>query len=126
MWSAGPHFWKWRREYPAEPYWVHFQTMDVHWPYNPVPPFAGLYVEPELRERFYEWERRLAAAQGMPGPAPPDWRRYSSELFEKAGVDRAAFFNALRGLYDETMAHNDYQIGRMVERLKRCLPPGRD
>jgi arylsulfatase A-like enzyme len=111
-------FWKWRREYPGEPYWVHFQTTDVHWPHNPVPPFAGLYVEPELRDRFYEWERRLAATQGLAGPAWPNSRRYSSELCEKAGVDRAAFFNVVRGLYDESMAHNDYQIGRMVERLK--------
>ena len=25
-------FWRWREVYPAEPYWVHFQTTDVHWP----------------------------------------------------------------------------------------------
>jgi hypothetical protein len=25
-------FWKWRRDYPAEPFWAHFQTTDVHGP----------------------------------------------------------------------------------------------
>jgi arylsulfatase A-like enzyme len=29
-----------------------------------------------------------------------------------------AFFDAGRGLYDETLAHNDYQLGKFVERLK--------
>ena len=43
-------FWKWRNEYPSEPYWVHFQTTDVHGPHNPPPPFAGLYVNPERRK----------------------------------------------------------------------------
>ncbi len=41
-----------------------------------------------------------------------------SEAFEKTGIDRRAFFDVARGLYDETMAHQDYQLGRFVERLK--------
>jgi arylsulfatase A-like enzyme len=109
-------FWRWREAYPGEPYWVHFQTTDVHWPWNPVPPFAGLFVSPELRERFYGWERRLAAARGLGGPVWPG--RFPPELFEKAGVSHVPFYDAGRGLYDETMAHNDYQLGRLVERLK--------
>ena len=52
-------FWKWRSEYPSEPYWVHFQTTDVHGPNNPPAPFAGLYVNPERRKLLKEWERRL-------------------------------------------------------------------
>ena len=39
-------FWRWREAYPGEPYWVHFQTTDVHWPYQPVAPFAGLFITP--------------------------------------------------------------------------------
>ncbi|MCK4932752.1 MAG: sulfatase-like hydrolase/transferase, partial [Candidatus Aminicenantes bacterium] len=42
-------FWKWRESYPGQPYWVHFQTTDVHWPFKPPAPFAGVYVEPKLR-----------------------------------------------------------------------------
>jgi len=103
-------FWRWRAAYPAEPYWVRFQTTDVHSPNTPVPPFAGLYVSPEQRATFMnDWEPRLDEAGGT---FP------YSEAFEKTGIDRQAFFDVARGLYDETMAHQDYQLGRFVERLK--------
>ncbi len=110
-------FWMWREAYPGEPYWVHFQTTDVHWPLKPLAPFAGLYVKPDLRERYYEWERQLAEAAGLSGPTWPN-PRAQVELFKKTNTHRVAFYDALRGLYDETMAHNDYQIGQLVERLK--------
>ena len=102
-------FWRWREAYPGEPYWVHFQTTDVHWPWNPVAPFDGLYISPERRETYHQWERQLGSAH--PWLYPPS-------AYEKAGINRIEFFNAARGLYDEAMAHNDYQIARLVERLK--------
>ena len=105
-------FWKWRNEYPSEPYWVHFQTTDVHGPDNPPAPFAGLYVNPERRKLLKEWERKLMGPENRWFGGP--W----SDRFEKTGVDRFAFYNAKRNLYAETMAHQDYQIGRLVERLK--------
>jgi arylsulfatase A-like enzyme len=39
-------------------------------------------------------------------------------MFERAGVNRVAYAAANRDVYDEGMAHQDYQIGRLVERLK--------
>jgi arylsulfatase A-like enzyme len=88
----------------------------VHWPWNPVAPFAGLYVEPDLRERFYERQRQLAAAAGLARPIYPGW--YPAEAYEKTGISRLAHIDAARSLYDEGMAHNDYQLGQLVERLK--------
>ena len=41
-----------------------------------------------------------------------------SEAWDKTGLSRPDFFALHQGLYDETMAHNDYQIGRLVEWLK--------
>ncbi len=111
-------FWEWRTDYPGEPYWVHFQTTDVHWPWKPPAPFAGLFVSSQQRKQYQLWERELAGAAGM---ARPGWltpHSYPLSAFEKMGIDRFAFFNTARGLYDEAMAHNDYQIGRLVERLK--------
>lgn len=110
-------FWQWRNAYPAEPYWVHFQTTDVHWPWKPVAPFAGLYITRERRQRYYEWERQVGQAGGAPGPTWPG-PRISPEIFEGVGVSREAFYRAGRDLYDETMTHNDYQLGRLVGRLK--------
>jgi arylsulfatase A-like enzyme len=104
-------FWDWRDEYPAEPYWVHFQTTDVHGPQDlPVPaPFSGLYVGSEELQTWLEHREQLSEEGG---------RGFYSEAWEKTGLDRVAFYTTWRGLYDQGMAHNDYQIGRLVERLK--------
>ena len=48
-------FWTWRSDYPAEPYWVHFQPTDVHNNHTPVAPFAGLYADTDRRRRFDDW-----------------------------------------------------------------------
>lgn len=100
-------FWKWREGYPGGPYWVHFQTTDVHVPYSPVAPFSGLFVTPEQRELLNEWTRKLRKVTGL-------WE----ERFKNAGINRIEYHNIVRGLYDESMAHQDCQIGQMVERLK--------
>ncbi len=40
------------------------------------------------------------------------------EVFETAGIDPMEYISVSQGLYDEGMAHNDYQIGRLVNRIK--------
>ena len=78
------NFWRWREAYPAEPYWVHFQTTDVHGPNRPVPPFAGLYVSPEQRATYRAWRRQFRRLFSG-GSAP------YSDAFEKTGINRQAF-----------------------------------
>ena len=102
-------FWSWREQYPAEPYWVHFQATDVHNNFPAVPPFAGRFVSAVERETWTRWGERLQEAGG---------RGEYSDSFEKTGISRTAYWSLMQGLYDETMAHNDYQIGRLIERLK--------
>ena len=99
-------FWQWRDAYPGEPYSVRFQTTDVHWPHRPAAPFSGLFIEAERRQAAEAWSQRLDEAGDWP------------EAFEETGIDRVAFATAYRDLYDEAMAHQDYQIGRLVQRLK--------
>jgi arylsulfatase A-like enzyme len=111
-------FWNFRRLSPAEPYWVHFQTTDVHEPNEPVQPFAGLFVSPEERTRLHAWEERLWTA-GAPAFGTTSITGFYDFALQRAGIDREAYFALRRGLYDETMAHQDYQLGRLVERLKR-------
>jgi arylsulfatase A-like enzyme len=105
-------FWQWRETYPAEPYWVHFQTTDVHGPQDlPIPaPFSGLFASPEERETWGAWRDSLRDAEGRGG--------LYGERWESTGIDRVAFHTLWQALYDQAMAHNDYQIGRLVERLK--------
>ncbi len=107
-------FWSWREAYPGAPYWAHFQTTDVHAGVNAGPaPFAGLFISAERRETLKEWHTRVGETSGRPNPYG-EW----PEMFERAGVNRVAYAAANRDMYDEGMAHQDYQIGRLVERLK--------
>jgi arylsulfatase A-like enzyme len=101
-------FWEWREAYPGEPFWAHFQTVDIHGDFPAVAPFGGLFVS---AEEFGAWEAAqepLGEAEGNP------W----TGIFEAAEVDRVAYFMTMQGMYDEAMAYNDYQLGRFVERLK--------
>jgi arylsulfatase A-like enzyme len=102
-------YWSWREAYPAEPYWAHFQTTDVHEDFPAVTPFAGLFVGPAERETWRDWNERLGEEGGHGA---------YSEAYEATGISRTAFFSLHQGMYDETMAHNDYQLGRLVDRLK--------
>ena len=100
-------FWSWRRDYPGGPYWAHIQPTDVHLPWTQSAPFAGLFIDPAQQRTYLEWYKRIGLTEGSFG-----------ERFEKAGIDPARFSYLARGLYDETMAHQDDEIGRFVERLK--------
>jgi arylsulfatase A-like enzyme len=101
-------FWDFREAYPAEPYWVHFQPVDVHQPWKPVAPFAGLYATLEERRVFGEMTKKMEGVR---------FQSYA-ERIEKAGVDTALYSQISRKLYDESMAHQDHAIGKLVERIK--------
>jgi arylsulfatase A-like enzyme len=105
-------FWTWREAYPGEPYWVHFQPVDIHYDFPAAAPFSGLFVSPEQATTWLEWsERRDRWDEKNNGGM-------YSDVWKETGIDRVEFFTVAQGLYDETMAHNDYQLGRLVERLK--------
>jgi len=103
-------FWRWRTAYPGEPYYVHFQTTDVHTDHYSVPPFAGLFISADRRQLRDTWNERLDEARASGATF--------DEAFERTGINRVEYFTAQRDLHDETMAHQDHQIGQLVARLK--------
>ncbi|HZL99561.1 MAG TPA: sulfatase, partial [Planctomycetota bacterium] len=106
-----------RRDYPGQPYWAHFQTTDVHEPNEPVAPFAGLFVSGGELERLQEWDEAIdQAAGGLFGTT--SIAGFYDTALERAGVPRQPYFNVRRGLYDETMAQQDRQLERFVQQLK--------
>jgi arylsulfatase A-like enzyme len=102
-------FFEWRNAYPGQPYWVHFQTTDVHEPFRPEAPFAGLFIDPERRERYIESDDALSE---MPG-----WF-FEPGNYEALGITVEQHALAQQALYDEAMAHQDYHLRRFVSRLK--------
>lgn len=101
-------FWRFREAYPGEPYWVHFQPTDVHMPWVPVPPFAGLFASVEDRKAYDEMRKKFYGITGG------TW----DDILEQAGVDPVKYMELVRKFYDESMAHQDHMIGRLVARLK--------
>jgi len=114
-------FWDWRDTSPGEPYWVHFQTTDVHGSRNrPPAPFAGLFTAADDWARFARWDSTLGEWQSRNAArveTEPDWRR---TRFTETGIDRREYYNLDRSFYDERMAHQDHQLGRLIERLKEA------
>jgi arylsulfatase A-like enzyme len=113
-------FWEWREAYPAQPYWVHFQTVDSHWPWGSVAPFTGLFGSVDAQRRLADWASQLEEAGLGLGASARTAVPLAQlmEFFERAGVDPLEYISVSQGLYDEGMAHNDYQIGRLVNRIK--------
>ncbi|MCZ6727046.1 MAG: sulfatase [Acidobacteria bacterium] len=110
-------FWRWRKEYPGTPYWAHFQTTDVHEPNHPSPPFAERWVTAAEREQLGRWDKRIFTAAGALFGRTSIAGFYDVAL-ERTGISRQAYFGTRRGLYDETMAHQDHQLARFVEQLE--------
>jgi len=102
-------FERWRLEYPGRPFFAHVQTTDVHHPYRPEGEAAGRFLAPEHRVRLREWQQRLEAAGGIE-PDSPAW--------EATGLDREAFYEAQRLLYEECLVHNDARLAELVEWLR--------
>jgi arylsulfatase A-like enzyme len=103
-------FWQWREAYPAQPYWAHFQSVDVHQPWHPAAPFAGLFGNVDAPQRLSAWQARMEEVGSWDEP----WLA----ALAGADIDALEYISVAQGLYDEGMAHNDYQIGRLVDRIK--------
>ena len=104
-------FWSWREDYPRQPSWAHFQTTDTHGDFPAPPPFAGLFVTADEWESWNESRERLREFSVFGNnPYSPAW--------DSTGINRTAFYSVGKGLYDEAMAHNDYRLGQLIDRLK--------
>ena len=102
-------FWSWREDYPNQLFWAHFQTTDTHGDFPAPPPFGGLFVTADEWDGFRESFRRLREFGGR-GPYSSAW--------DSTGISRTALYSVGKGLYDEAMAHNDYQLGQLIDRLR--------
>ena len=102
-------FWSWREDYPSQPFWAHFQTTDTHGDFPAPPPFGGLFVTAGEWESWNESNTRLGEFGGD-GAYSAAW--------DSTGINRTAYYSVWKGLYDEAMAHNDYQLGQLIDRLK--------
>ncbi|MHC5210963.1 MAG: sulfatase-like hydrolase/transferase [Planctomycetota bacterium] len=109
--------WDWRADYPGQPYWAHVQTTDVHEPNHPLPDYAGRFVSKQQREQLEAWNNQVwSAGAGLWGGT--SIVHFYDEAIRLAGIDRHAFYDTRRGLYDETMLQQDAELRAFVQELK--------
>jgi arylsulfatase A-like enzyme len=90
---------EWLRRPRDRPFFLYIQSLDVHDPYAPPPPFRG----------------RFGGSDDAPPPelgyTPPDWGPQVSEFFRKS----------VRALepqyYDDAVAYADHEIGGLLDSL---------
>ena len=88
--------WAWLDARGDAPFFLYLQTMDVHFPYDPPPPFAGRFAPPlEARlARLTPEEQRVLEA--------------NPEAFRLLDTDQ----------YDAAVAYTDHMIGAFLEELR--------
>jgi arylsulfatase A-like enzyme len=111
-------FWDWREAFPGDPYWVHFQTTDVHWPNLAQAPFVGLFGPPDLKKQRAHWDTLLNRWATQNRARTRANENAWTQQWAESGVDRVQYNDVRRVLYDETMAQQDHELGRFIERLK--------
>ncbi len=112
------HYWRFRENYPGGPTWVHFQTTDVHEPNEPQGRYAERFVSAEERRQLAAWDgKRWSASVGAFGHTSV--AGFYELGLERAGIDRRAYYSIRKGLYDETMVHQDDALRSLVAALKQ-------
>ncbi len=106
-----------RAQYPQSPWWAHIQTTDVHEPNHPTERFEGHFVPEADREELEQWDDALhEAGKGLFGAT--SMLHFYDEALSRAGLDRHAYYDRRRGLYDETMMQQDESLRLFVQQLK--------
>ncbi len=102
-----------RRDEDRRPFFLLLHSMDPHEEYLPAPPFDALFVAPDRAVAFHDQWTRLKALDAHPAIN----RRKRDEL-ERLKIDADAYAETGRGLYLGSVAFNDREIARVVDRLK--------
>lgn len=110
-------FWELRKAYPGGPWWVHFQTTDVHEPNHPVAPFKGRFVTAQQVTQADEYEGRMWQAGGRLF-GTTSIAAFYDQAMELAGIPKKDYLETRRGLYDETMAYQDQALEQFVKQLQ--------
>jgi arylsulfatase A-like enzyme len=106
----------WLEAHDDVPFFAFLHLYDPHDPFEPRPPYATLWADPEMKEHHEEEldeVRRvitepLAQAFGMP----------SRKQLEQVGIDADAYVAYDQDWYDGSIRGLDVEVGRLFEQLR--------
>jgi arylsulfatase A-like enzyme len=91
----------WVRAHRDRPFFLYVQTMDVHFPYEPPPPFRGLFEKPP------------------PYVAPEELQRLKDSISPEMGKALQFLGSVSPDKYDSAVAYTDHELGKFVDALDR-------
>jgi arylsulfatase A-like enzyme len=91
----------WVRAHRDRPFFLYVQTMDVHFPYEPPPPFRGMFEKPP------------------PYVAPDELQRLKDSISPEMGKALQFLGSVSPDKYDGAVAYTDHELGKFVDALDR-------
>ncbi len=88
---------------PAAPFFAYLHYLDVHWPFEPEPPF----------------DERFGSAEAAAFPGPDGWRGLRDAINQGRISLSPEEHQQLVALHDGGIAELDHHIGRLLERLRQ-------
>lgn len=109
-------FARWLEAHHDVPFFALLHLYDPHDPFEPRPPYAALWADPEMKERH---EKELAEVRKV--IAEPLARQFgmpSRKELEQAGIDAGAYVGYYKDWYDGSIRGLDVEVGRLFEQLR--------
>jgi len=110
-------FTRWLEEHRDVPFFAFVHLYDAHDPFEPRPPYATLWADPEKKE---EHEAQLETVRGvMKEPLAIAFGMPSEEELREAGIDPDEYVSYDQDWYDGSIRGLDTEIERLFERLRQ-------
>lgn len=104
----------WLDRHHDEPLFLYAHAMDPHAPYEPPPPFEGMFANPQSTAAFNREYSSFRTNHEYGGGAV-----ISPAICRKAGVDPDSFIRQAVDRYDGEILHNDHSLELLVGKLKQ-------
>jgi arylsulfatase A-like enzyme len=109
-------FLRWLERHRDVPFFAFVHLYDPHDPFEPRPPYNGLWADPGKKEEHEENQEKVRAF--IQDPLGKLFGMPSREELLKAGLDPEAYVSYDRDWYDGSIRGMDAEIGRVFERLR--------
>ncbi|HXV61203.1 MAG TPA: sulfatase [Vicinamibacteria bacterium] len=109
-------FTRWLEVNKDIPFFAFLHLYDPHDPFEPRPPYASLWADPEKKHKH---EEELAAVRKViTEPLAQNFGMPSRTELEQAGIDADQYVSYDKDWYDGSIRGMDAEVGRLLERLR--------
>ena len=109
-------FTRWLEAHQDVPFFAFLHLYDPHDPFEPRPPYATLWADPEMKEHH---EKELEEVRKViANPLAVQFGMPSRKELEEVGLDADAYVAYDKDWYDGSIRGMDVEVGRLFEQLR--------